>query len=333
MSALQFVFNRLMVVWLIVCAIVAYVFPQPFKFMGSWTLWLLGAVIFFMGLTLQWEDLGRVFSKPRALLTGIISKWIVVPLVAYVAALVAFNSITHQPQLAAGVILDGSTPSGVSANLFTFLGGGNVALSVSMSAINTVISPVLTPIATSSLAGRFVSVDPKAMFLQMIQVVLVPVILGLLLHTFFRKPVDRVRPVLPILSAIALYLIVLALVSGAAVPIKQHLSLLPLVIVVTCIQIIVTLALGYGIGAALKLPRRDRLAIMFEIGIYNSGLGATLAAKDIGAFAALPPLANTIFNLIIGALVAAYLANKIATRPQEAPAGAVARTAPSPTAR
>lgn len=323
MSALKFVFNRLMVVWLIACALVAYFVPKPFLFMGSWTLWLLAAVIFFMGLTLKWEEIGHVFSKPRALLTGIISKWIVVPLVAYLAAIIAFGG---QPQLQAGVILDGSTPSGVSANLFTFLSGGNVALSIAMSAINTLISPILTPFATSTLAGKFVPVDAKAMFLQMLQVVLVPVLLGLIIRALFRKQVEKVQEGLPILSSIALYLIVLALVSGAAVPIQKHLSVLPTVILVTCMQIIVTLALGYGIGAALKLPRRDRLAIMFEIGIYNSGLGATLAAKDISAFAAIPALANTIFNLIIGSLVTAYLVNKLSKEPAREPVEANAGT-------
>lgn len=304
---LHFIFNRLMVIWLIVCALVAYFFPHPFLFLKPSLLWLLAAVLFFMGLTLEWKDVGRIFSRPGPLLIGIISKWIVVVVVAYLCAVIFFH---NEPQIAAGVILDGSTPSGVSANLFTFLTQGTVALSVSMSAINTIISPVLTPMSTSIFAHQFVKVSASAMFVQMIQVVLIPVLLGLLLRTFFRRPVEYVQPVLPVLSAIALDLIVLDLVSTGALAISAHANVLPEIILVTCIQIVVTLALGYGIGAIFKMPPAHRRAIMFEIGIYNSGLGAALAAKNIGALAALPALSNTIFNLIIGSLVTAYIVYK-----------------------
>ncbi|KPV44052.1 bile acid:sodium symporter family protein [Alicyclobacillus ferrooxydans] len=307
MKTLHFIFNRLMVLWLIACSLVAYFLPKPFLFLKPSLLWLLAAVLFFMGLTLKWSDIGRIFRSPVALIAGIVGKWIVVPLVAYLCAIIFFS---HQPQIAAGVILDGSTPSGVSANLFTFLSGGTVALSVSMSAINTLISPLLTPPATSMLAHHFVTVSAKAMFIQMIQVVIVPVLLGLVLRSLFRKQVDAVQPVLPVLSAITLDLIVLDLVASGSLVISKNAHIIPEIIMVTCIQIIVTLFLGWFIGFIFKLSKPDRRAIMFEVGIYNSGLGASLAAKDIGALASLPALANTIFNLIIGALVTAYFAYK-----------------------
>ncbi|MCL6452810.1 MAG: bile acid:sodium symporter family protein [Alicyclobacillus sp.] len=313
MKALQFVFNRLMVLWLIACSLVAFFVPKPFLFLKPSLLWLLAAVLFFMGLTLQWSDIGRIFRQPLALIVGIVGKWIVVPLVAYLCAVIFFS---HEPQLAAGVIMDGSTPSGVSANLFTFLSGGTVALSVSMSAINTLISPLLTPASSALLAHHFVSVDAKSMFIQMVQVVLVPVLLGLVLRSLFRKQVDAVQPVLPVLSAITLDLIVLDLVSTGSLTISQNAAVIPKIIMVTCIQIVVTLILGWVIGAVCRLSNPDRKAIMFEVGIYNSGLGAALAAKNIGALASLPALANTIFNLIIGALVTAYFSYRNSKKPQ-----------------
>jgi bile acid:Na+ symporter, BASS family len=310
----KFIVNRLMALWLIVCALIGYFFPQPFLPLRSWTLWMLAAVVFFMGLTLKWEEVGAVFRAPRALVGGIMAKWIIVPLVAYLAAIVAFRA---QPQLAAGVILDGATPSGVSANVFTFLSGGAVALSIAMSAINTLISPLLTPFATSQLAGTFVQVDASAMFVQMLQVVLVPVLLGLTLRTFFRAQVESLEPVLPLLSALALYMIVLVLIAASSESIRNQLGVLPKIAIVTSVQILVTLALGYVIGFALRLERKDRIAIMFEVGIYNSGLGAALAARNFGAFAALPAIANAMFNLVIGSLLTAYLAHRLARQPDE----------------
>ena len=296
-----------MVLWLIACSLVAFFAPKPFLFLKPSLLWLLAAVLFFMGLTLEWSDIGRIFKRPIGLIVGIVAKWIIVPLVAYLCAVIFFSS---NPQLAAGVIMDGSTPSGVSANLFTFLSGGTVALSVSMSAINTLISPLLTPGATAMLAHHFVHVSAKSIFIQMVQVVLVPVLLGLILRSVFRKAVTTVQSALPVLSAITLDLIVLDLVASGALTIAKNADVIPKIIMVTCIQIIVTLALGYAVGKVFKLPTADRKAIMFEVGIYNSGLGAALAATNIGALASLPALANTIFNLIIGALVTAYFAYK-----------------------
>jgi BASS family bile acid:Na+ symporter len=304
---LKFVVNRLMALWLIVCALAGYFFPAPFLPLAPWTLWMLAAVIFFMGLTLRWEEIGRVFRTPRALVSGVAIKWLTVPAVAYLAAVIAFRD---QPQLAGGVILDGATPSGVSANVFTFLSGGSVALSIAMSAINTLVSPLLTPLATSSLAGTFVRVNAWAMFVQMLQVVLVPVLLGLTLRALFRQQVERLHDVLPLLSAIALYLIVLALISASARSIQSQLDVLPKILAVTAVQILASLALGYLTGLPLGLDRRDRIAVMFEVGIYNSGLGAALAAANFGPFAALPAIANAMTNLIIGALLTAYLAQR-----------------------
>ncbi|MGE5242894.1 MAG: bile acid:sodium symporter family protein [Betaproteobacteria bacterium] len=316
MRALKFVVNRLMALWLVVCAVVGYVVPGPFLPLGPWTLWMLAAVIFFMGLTLKWEEIGGVFRAPRALATGMIVKWISVPLVAYAAAVIAFRD---QPQLAGGVILDGSTPSGVSANVFTFLSGGSVALSIAMSAMNTLLSPVLTPLATSRLAGTFVHVNARAMFVQMLQVVLAPVLLGLAIRASFRTTVERLQPVLPMLSALALYLIVLALVSASARSIQSQANVLPRILAITTTQILVTLAIGYLAGLPLGFDRRDRIAIMFEVGIYNSGLGAALAAANFGAFAALPAIANAMANLVIGALLTAYLAQRAERMPVPVP--------------
>ncbi len=322
MRALRFLVNRLMAVWLVVCALLGYFFPWAFLPLAPWTLWLLAAVIFFMGLTLRWEEIGQVFRAPRALATGVIVKWISVPLVAYAAAVVAFRD---QPQLAGGVILDGATPSGVSANVFTFLSGGSVALSIAMSALNTLVSPLLTPLATSRLAGTFVHVDAYAMFVQMLQVVLVPVLLGLILRTLFRTAIEQVQPLLPILSALALYVIVLALIAASARSIRTELGVLPRIVAVTTVQIVATLAIGYLTGLPLRLDRRDRIAIMFEVGIYNSGLGAALAAVNFGPFAALPAIANAMANLIIGALLTAYLARRVEPGPGEASAASEVR--------
>lgn len=315
MRTLHFLVNRLMALWLVVCALVGYAFPRPFLPLGPWTLWMLASVIFFMGLTLGWEEVGGVFRAPRALAAGMIVKWISVPLVAYAAAMLAFRD---QPQLAGGVILDGATPSGVSANVFTFLSGGSVALSIAMSALNTLLSPVLTPLATSRLAGTFVRVDARAMFLQMLQVVLVPVLAGLALRALWRRQVERVQPALPLVSALALYLIVLALIAASARSIQAQLDVVPRILAVTTVQILVTLAIGYLAGLPLGLGRRDRIAIMFEVGIYNSGLGAALAAANFGPFAALPAIANAMANLVIGALAAAYLAERAGRRPAPA---------------
>lgn len=305
MKIATFVVNRLMALWFIVLGLIAYYFPAPFSFLHPFTTYLLGLVILVMSLTLTFKSIGLVFQRPKPVIAGFLIKWITVPLFAYIMATLVYSK---QPMLAAGTILDGAVPAGVSSNLFTFLGHGSVALAVSLSAIHTLLAPFLTPAITSVLASKWVPVSFMTLFEQLIEIIVVPVVLGVVIRAGLgEKRIQRAEPALPLISAIALYLITLSIVSGSSAAIHANLQWVPTVFGVTTVLIVANLAVAYFLARWLKVDDSQSRAIMFDVGVYNSGLGAGLAAVAFGPFAALPPMANMVMNLIIGALLAAVL--------------------------
>ncbi len=308
MRTAAFVLNRLMPLWLIVLGIASYAWPSVFLWLHDYSTYLLGFVILLMSLTLTTQSLAGVVQHPKAAIVGFVTKWITVPLVAVIAAHLVYSS---QPQLAAGTILDGSVPAGVSSNLFTFLAHGSVALAVSLASLNTILAPILTPTFTKLLASAFVPVDFMSMVIQLLQIILVPLVLGLLIrYGIGQARIAKAEPVLPMLSALALYGVEVGIISSAAPTIQKNLVWVPIVFVTTSVLILINLGLAYLISRKLGLDDATSRAIMFDVGVYNSGLGAGLAATNLGAFAALPPIANMVMNMIIGALVASYLQSR-----------------------
>ncbi|MHB1304041.1 MAG: bile acid:sodium symporter family protein [Acidiphilium sp.] len=300
-----FVINKMMPFWLIVAAMLAYWMPGTFHVLAPYSVYFLGGVILLMSLTIDLPALAQVFTRPKALIAGFVIKWITVPLAAVIAAHLVFSS---QPQLAAGTILDGSTPAGVSSNLFTFLAHGAVALAVSLTFIHTILSPLLTPMFTATLAGKYVAVSFFALMTQMIKLVLLPVFLGIAVrYALGPRRIVLVTPFLPMLSAIFLYCIALGLVAQAEPAIAKNLDWVPIIGVTTSALTCINLAVAYILAKALRLEEASARAIMFDVGVYNSGLGAVLAYTNFGPFAALPALMNSVLNMIIGSILATYL--------------------------
>ena len=311
MTLARFLINKCMAGWLIVLALVALLVPGPFTTLSPYVNYMLGGVIFIMMLTAEATTLGRVFSRPKALILGFVIKWVTVPLAAWAAAHIVY---AHNAQLAAGTIVDGSTPAGVSSNLFAYIGHGAIELAVSLTFIHTLLAPLLTPAFTQALASTFVHVSFWSMFKQMLEIVIVPVVAGLAVR-YGVKPerTKKAEPVLPMVSAILLYVIVLGLFSKASAAVRAHLDLMPVIMGTTCALIIINLAVAYAVARAARCDEATSRTIMFDTGIYNSGLGAVVAAASFGPFAALPALMNTIMNLIIGALVSSWLQHRPVT--------------------
>src|ERR1700733_3949097 len=150
------------------------------------------------------------------------------------------------------------------------------------------------------------------MLQQMMQLVVVPVVLGLAVrYGAGPKRIKRAEPFLPMLSAILLYSIELGLISHSQPAIRNNLDWMPVVVGVTSMLTAINLALAYLLAKGLRLPERQARAIMFDVGVYNSGLGAVLAGLNFGPLSVLPPLLNSVMNMIIGASLAAYLHNRV----------------------
>jgi len=284
--------------WVILASIIAY-FVDAFAGLVSYVNLLLGIVMFGMGLTLTGADFARVFRRPKDVLLGVLAQFTIMPLLGFLLA----YFLRLPPELAVGFVLVGCVPGGTASNVMTYLAKGDVPLSVSMTAISTILSPVVTPALMLVLAGSWLPVDGWALFVSIVQVVLIPVILGVLVNTFFGKTVQRATSVLPLISVIAIILIVMGVVSKNA---DNLLTVGPLVFLAVVLHNLFGYALGYAVARVLKVQTPQKRAISIEVGMQNSGLAAGLASAHFGGLAALPGAIFSVWHNISGPLLATY---------------------------
>ena len=291
--------GKWMAIIALIVAIIALLAPDPVHaaLPTSWVNPLLGIVMFGMGMTLKLSDFKVVFTKPKAVITGILSQFIIMPLLAWLLCTV-FQLPT---ELAVGVILVGCCPGGTSSNVMTYLSKGDVALSVGMTACTTILAPIVTPALVLLLAGQSVDVSYVSMLMSIVQVVLVPIILGFIINAIAPKIADVFGKVLPLISVIAISLIIMAVVSANA---AKLMTVGALIIVVVILHNLCGYALGYLAGRALGLSRAQMRTMQ------NSGLATSLATVHFAAMplAAVPGAVFSVWHNISGAIYANILA-------------------------
>lgn len=266
---------------------------------------LLGIIMFGMGLTLQAEDFKVVFSRPKDVLVGCLAQFTVMPLLAF-----ALTKIFRlEPALAIGVILVGCCPGGTASNVITYLAKGDLALSVGMTAVSTLLAPVLTPLLVWLLAGETVDVDVVGMLLSILWVVILPIALGLLVKRFWPRATEQASAYLPALSTLAICLIVLIVIAANAHKLLDGGLVILLVVV---LHNVCGLGAGYLIGKLLRLTPAKRRAISVEVGMQNSGLASSLATLHFAAYplATIPGALFSVWHNISGALVAKLYSRK-----------------------
>ena len=306
--------GKYMAIIALLVAIIALVFPDPVKgvIKTSYVNTLLGIVMFGMGMTLKLSDFKVVFTKPKAVITGILSQFIIMPLLAFLLVKI-FNL---DPALAVGVILVGSCPGGTSSNVMTYLAKGDVALSVGMTACTTILAPVVTPALVLLLGGETINVSYMSMLMSIVQVVLVPIVLGFVINHFFEKFAQACAKVLPLVSVIAICLIIMAVVAANAAKIM---TVGWLIVVVVMLHNLCGYALGYGVGKVLGLSRNQMRTLSIEVGMQNSGLATSLATVHFATMplAAVPGTVFSVWHNISGAIYANILARTTKEEPAE----------------
>ncbi|MDY3297858.1 bile acid:sodium symporter family protein [Selenomonas sp.] len=296
--------SKYMAVFVILIAAIALFQPWTFKWAAPKITILLGIVMFGMGMTLRLKDFQLVFQRPRDVFIGALAQFTIMPGLAWLLA----KGFGLPPELAAGVILVGTCPGGTSSNVMTYLARGDVALSVSMTMTTTILAPVVTPLLTWWLAGEWVDISLSAMMLSIVQVVIVPIVAGILINTFFERTVQKVVKLLPLVSVVAIVLIVGGVVAVSSQRIMETGLLIMLVVMLHNL-------LGYGIGfalaKALHMNMAKAKAISIEVGMQNSGLATSLAMMHFGAAAAIPGAIFSVWHNISGSLAANYLASRM----------------------
>lgn len=281
-------------------AVLALCFPETLGQIPPMVInYLLGVVMFGMGLTLNLHDFRIVFSRPKDVITGCLAQFTVMPLLAW--ALVRLFSLDEA--LALGVVLVGCCPGGTASNVITYLAKGDLALSVGMTGVSTLLAPLLTPLLTWTLAGKSIQVDVASMFLSILWVVILPIAVGLLVKWLWPRFTQRTTDYLPALSSLAIAAIVAIVIAANA---EKLLAGGLIIVLVVMIHNVCGLSLGYLIGRLLRLSESKKRAISIEVGMQNSGLASSLATLHFAAYplATIPGAIFSVWHNLSGAAVA-----------------------------
>ena len=295
-------FGKYMALIVLAVAALALFVPQSSLWIDtSWVNYLLMVVMFGMGLTMKPKDFALIIKRPKDILIGCAAQFIIMPALAFGLS----KLFQLDPALTAGVVLVGTCPGGTSSNVMTYLSKGDVALSVGMTSVNTLLAPLLTPAITWLLLQTTVKVDVWSMFWSIIQVIIIPIALGFVINRFFGKITQKAVAVLPMISTIAICLIIATVVSHNAGKIYTSGVL---VMVVVVLHNLLGYACGFGLGKLLRLTPEKVKALSIEIGMQNSGLATSLAGTAFSdlAMATVPGALFSVWHNISGAILAAF---------------------------
>lgn len=291
--------TKTFLLWMFIAAIIGFIFPTQLATIGQFVPWLLGIVMLGMGMTIKPSDFKLVFKEPRSVIIGVILQFTIMPILAYTIA-----KIFHLPaELAIGVILVGCCPGGTSSNVMSYLANANVALSVAITSVSTLLAPFVTPALIYLFAHEWLHVSFLSMLWSVIQVVLLPIIIGFILQLASKKVTREATKILPIISVVAISLILAAVVGGSK---SQILKTGLLIFIVVILHNAVGYLLGYVLAHVFKLDRRDKKAVSIEVGMQNSGLAVSLATVHFNPLVAVPGAVFSFVHNISGPILAKY---------------------------
>ncbi len=292
-------FNLFFPLWAVLLAAAAYTCPEPFVGHAGSIVPMLALVMFFMGLTLTAADFKRVLLAPRPVGVGVVLQFLLMPVLAWILT----HVLQLPAQLAVGLILVGCCSGGTASNVVCYLARGNVALSISMTLVSTLIGVVVTPLLVWVYVEQSIEVDRLAMLWSIVKMVLLPVTMGVLLNVVFARQIKAHEQLLAALSiiTIALIIAIIVAINGPGLAAMGMMTLLAVVLHNT----LGTLS-AYGCSRLMGINQRDSRTIAIEVGMQNSGLAVALALKYFTPVAALPGALFSIWHNLAGSLLASY---------------------------
>ncbi|MGF0118182.1 bile acid:sodium symporter family protein [Promicromonospora sp. Marseille-Q5078] len=278
--------------------------PDTFAPLAAHVPLLLGIIMFGMGLTLTGQEFALVAKRPVAVVIGVVAQFTIMPALAWAIG----HLFGLEGEAMIGMILVGAAPGGTASNVVVYLAKGDTALSVALTTVSTLLAPLLTPALVLWLAGTDLDVTYGDLVSSIAQVVLFPVIAGLLVRTFAGRLVERyMLPYLPLVSVLGIVVVVAGIVgANADAVLSTGLTLALAVIVHNCAGLL----LGYGAAAATRFDEPARRAVSVEVGMQNSGLAASLATTYFSPAAALPAALFSVWHNVSGSILASYWARR-----------------------
>lgn len=292
-------FNNLFPLWAVLLSAVAFGFNGFFGNLEQAIVPLLATVMFIMGLTLTDDDFLRISKDPRPVFVGVLLQFMLMPILALLLATI----LQLSNQLTAGMVLVGSCAGGTASNVIAYLAKGDVALSISMTMISSLVGVIATPLLCSFYLSETVAVDTLGMFLSISQIVLIPVVLGSLINHYAHSALLRVEPWLPSVSIVIVLLIIAIIVALNS---EQLLEIGLLTLVAVILHNLLGLTGGFCISRLFGFNLRQSHTIAIEVGMQNSGLGVALALQFFSSTAALPGALFSVWHNISGSMLASY---------------------------
>lgn len=303
-------FTSLFPLWAVLLSAVAYVYPDYFAPHQGLIVPFLSLIMLGMGITLSVNSFLAVLKRPSAVFLGTLMQYTVMPLIAWIVCLV----LKLPSDLAAGVILLGCCPGGTASNVISYLAKADVALSIVLTSVSTLIAFLATPFLTWVLIGQSVEVDVMGMLVSVVKVVIVPVVLGLVINYFFEKQISAIKEVFPAISAAAIVIIIAVIIGTNSANLGKS---GPLVLLAVILHNGLGLAGGYGVSKVLGFSETEARTIAIEVGMQNSGLSVALAIKHFTAVAALPGAIFSIWHNLSGAFLAGHWSKQSVSVPDE----------------
>lgn len=292
-----------MAVLVIAAGVLGAFYPELFTWIKPYIGWMLGIVMFGMGMTLTFHDFKVVFSRPLDVGIGIFAQFLIMPL----AALFLVKLFQLPPELAIGVILLGTCPGGTASNVIAYLARGDVALSVSISMATTILAPFVTPALTWLLADARIEVSTTAMMISIAEMVLLPILLGVAAHHYFEGTVNKILPAMPVVSVVMIVLLVAGVVSLSAPSLA---TVGPVMAIIVVLHNLFGMTLGYGLAHLCHMDSKKARTVAIEVGMQNSGMAASLAVMYFTPAAAIPGAIFSVWHNISGSLFANYFQHR-----------------------
>lgn len=296
--------------WALLFSGVAFFYPQLFVGFKSSIVPLLMTIMLGMGLTLSWQDFKRVWQNRFVVGLGVGIQFLIMPLSAWLLSWLFDFSL----ELTIGMLLVGATAGGTASNVIAYLAKGDVALSVCMTLVSTLIAVVMLPFLTWLYLGELVEVPASSMLWMLLKMIVLPLLLGMILNALLHSQVAKITAILPLFSMIAILLIIAIVVALNQA--NLHIMAWTLLLAVI-VHNSLGLAFGYWLTRRFGYDSVIARTVAIEVGMQNSGLSVALALQYFSAVSALPGALFSIWHNVSGSLFASYWQAK--ARKQKAP--------------
>jgi len=292
-------YTRYFSIWVVIFGVIAYFFPGPFVALKGYNELFFGLTMFGIGAVLSVEDFKAIANRPIIVLIGSCAQFSIMPLGAFLIA----KFFGFPPEIAVGLILTGSAPGAMASNVMSYVAKADVAYSVSLTTVSTLLCPLLTPGLTFLLAGSVLKINFLAMMFSVIKMVIIPLFFGFSVRHYFREKLEKILPVFPAIS-VTFIIFICSLVIALN---KDYLAEVTGVILAAGVILnLYGMSAGYSVGSFFRMEKRQKRTLAIEIGMQNAGLGTVLALKHLGERAAVPAAIFVFICIITASLLSAF---------------------------